>query len=113
MVVLFALASIGLGVTGQLLFKVGAQMPVHTPGDLISNLVRPQTIVAFAMYAASIPLWLTVISRAPLSYAYPLLGLNYALVVSAAAWILGEPVPLRRWLGVLFVITGFLVTATS
>jgi len=57
MVVPFALDSIGLGVTGQLLFKVGAQMPVHTPGDLISNLVRPQTIVAFAMYAASIPLW--------------------------------------------------------
>jgi multidrug transporter EmrE-like cation transporter len=113
MIVVLALAAIGLGVTGQLFFKIGAQIPVHTPGDLINNLLRPQTLFAFAMYAASIPLWLTVVSRAPLSYAYPLLGLNYALVVSASALILGEPIPLRRWLGVVCVITGFLVTATS
>jgi len=113
MVLLLALISVALGVTGQVLFKVGAHVPVHTPGDLISNLLRPYTIMAFALYAASVPLWLTVVSRAPLSYAYPLLGMNYALVVSASAWILGEPVSPHRWVGVALVISGFLVTATS
>jgi excisionase family DNA binding protein len=113
MVLLLALASVALGVTGQLLFKAGAHTPVHTPGDLITNVLRPHTIVAFVAYAASIPLWLTVVSRSPLSYAYPLLGLNYVLVVSASAWVLGEPVSMHRWVGVGLVVAGFLVTATS
>lgn len=113
MVLLLALTAIGLGVTGQVLFKAGALTPVHTPADLLGNLLRPYTMSALALYAVSTPLWLTVVSRVPLSYAYPLLGLNYALVVSASAWILGEPVSFHRWIGVLLVIAGFLVTATS
>jgi multidrug transporter EmrE-like cation transporter len=113
MVLFLTLLSVALGVTGQLLFKVGANIPVHTPRDLISNLLRPSTLTAFVMYAASVPLWLTVVSRAPLSYAYPLLGMNFVLVVSASAWILGEPVSVHRWVGVVLVIAGFLVAATS
>lgn len=113
MVLLLALASIIMGVAGQLLFKMGAMTPVHSLGDLVGNLLRPTTMVALGMYSVATPLWLTVISRAPLSYAYPLLSLNFVLIVSASAWVLGEPISVHRWVGVLLVVSGFLVAATS
>lgn len=113
MVVLLVLASISLGVTGQVLLKLGAHTPVLAPGDLIGNLLRPTTLVALSLYVAATLLWITVLSRAPLSYAYPLLGLNYVLVVLMSAWILHEPVSVHRWIGVSVIVVGFLVTATS
>lgn len=113
MILLLVLMSVGVGAVGQLLFKAGAITPVHSLGDLAGNLLRPPTLSALVMYVASTLLWLVVVSRAPLSYAYPLLGLNYALVVGASAWLLREPVSLHRWIGVVFVVVGFIVTATS
>ncbi len=113
MILVLVLTSIGVGAVGQLLFKAGAITPVHSLGDLVSNLLRPPTAFALIMYMASTLLWLVVVSRAPLSYVYPLLGLNYVIVVGASAWLLQEPVSLHRWIGVAFVVLGFLVTATS
>jgi multidrug transporter EmrE-like cation transporter len=113
MILLLVLMSIGVGVVGQLLFKAGAVTPVHSLADLVDNLLRPPTISALVMYVASTLLWLVVVSRARLSYAYPLLGLNYALVVGASAWLLQEPVSPHRWIGVGFIVVGFVVAATS
>ena len=113
MVLLLVLASISMGVVGQLLLKMGASTPVLAPGDLIRNLLRPTTLVALLLYGGATLLWITVLSRAALSYAYPLLGLNYALIVLLSAWILHEPVSVHRWVGVLVIVIGFLVTATS
>lgn len=110
---LLILVSIGLSITGQVLLKVGATTPVHAPGDLLSNLLRPHTLIALTMYAASGLLWISVLSRNELSYAYPLLGLNYAVIVGISAWLLHEPISIHRWVGVLIIAVGFLVTATS
>jgi drug/metabolite transporter (DMT)-like permease len=54
-----------------------------------------------------------VLSRVPLSYAYPLLALNYVLVVAISAWFLGESVSAQRWVGVGVIMLGFLIAATS
>jgi drug/metabolite transporter (DMT)-like permease len=113
MVLVIVLLSIGIGVTGQLLLKMGASTPVHSLGDLMRNLLSPTTIVALFMYAVASLLWIAVLSRARLSYAYPLLGLNYVLVVLASVLILHEPVSLYRWIGVSFIVLGFIVAARS
>jgi multidrug transporter EmrE-like cation transporter len=113
MVLVMVLLSIGIGVTGQLLLKMGANTPVHNPGDLLRNLLSPTTIVALFMYVVASLLWIAVLSRARLSYAYPLLGLNYALIVLLSVVILHESVSLYRWIGVGFIVLGFIVTATS
>lgn len=107
------LISIGFAITGQVLLKLGAATPVHAPGDLLSNLLRPHTLIALAMFGASGIFWISVLSRNELSYAYPLLGLNYAVIVAISAWLLHEPVSVHRWIGVLIIALGFLVTATS
>ncbi len=113
MVLVIVLLSIGIGVTGQLLLKMGASTPVHNLSDLMRNLLSPTTIVALFMYVVASLLWIAVLSRARLSYAYPLLGLNYVLVVLVSVLILHEPVSSYRWIGVGFIVLGFIVTATS
>ncbi len=113
MVLVMVLVSIGIEVTGQLLLKIGASTPVHNPADLIRNLLSPTTIVALFMYVVASLLWIAVLSRARLSYAYPLLGLNYVLIVLLSVLILHESVSLYRWIGVGFIVLGFIVTATS
>ncbi len=110
---LFVLASISMAVAGQLLLKIGATTPVRVPADLLTNLLKAQTLLALVLYATSALLWIVVLSRSQLSFAYPLLGLNYALVVAISAWILHEPVSIHRWIGVAVISIGFLVTATS
>ena len=113
MVLLLVLASIVVGIIGQLLLKVGANTPVLAFGDLAGILLKPTTVIALALYVGATLLWITVLSRAALSYAYPLLGLNYVFVVLMSAWILHEPVSLHRWIGVFVIAIGFLVAATS
>jgi multidrug transporter EmrE-like cation transporter len=107
------LAAVGTSVTGQLLLKLGASTPVHSPADLVSILLKPYTLVALVFYAVSAILWIMVLSRVPLSYAYPLLALNYVLVVAVSAWFLGEAVSAQRWVGVGVIMLGFLIAATS
>ena len=113
MVLLLALTSIAMAAAGQLLLKVGAVTVVRSPSDLLLDLVRPHTMIGLLLYFISALLWITVLSRTQLSYAYPLVGLNYVLVVLVSAWILGEQVSAHRWVGVLLIVIGFLLSATS
>jgi uncharacterized membrane protein len=82
-------------------------------GDLLRNLLVPATLIVLALYAVATPLRVTALSRAKLSYLYPLARLNYVLVVLASAAILHEPVSRHRWSGVLIIAIGFLVVATT
>ena len=113
MVLLLIFASIGIGVAGQILLKMGASVPVDGMPALLQVVTKPTTLVALALYVGAALLWITVLSRAALSYAYPMLGLNYVLVVVMSAWVLGEPVSIQRWVGVCFIAVGFAVTAGS
>ena len=50
--------------------------------------------------------WLVVLSFWPLSIAYPVLGLNYVLVVVAAKLYFHEAVSFQRWCGIFVIILG-------
>ncbi len=113
MILALVLLSIVMGVIGQFLLKIGASTPVHSPADLLRDLLRPTTVAALALYVGATCLWITALSRAPLSYVYPLLGLNFIFVVAISSMILHEPVSIHRWLGVAFVAIGFILVATS
>lgn len=112
-IVLLVLVSLCMGTIGQVMLKLGAQTPVHGPTDLVGNILRPMTLGALLLYGVASLLWITVLSRSALSYAYPLLGLGYVLVVLVSAGVLHEPVSVQRWTGVLLVAIGFVVVATS
>jgi undecaprenyl phosphate-alpha-L-ara4N flippase subunit ArnF len=66
------------------------------------------TVAGLSAYACSLLIWLAVLVRYPLSFAYPLLGLSYALVyVGATHWPrLAEMATPLRTVGTLLILLG-------
>ncbi|MBI2865680.1 MAG: EamA family transporter [Chloroflexi bacterium] len=107
-------------VTGELLLKHGMNN-VGTfslqPGLVLSGLVRAFTnayvLGGFSFIFLGSVFWLSVISRVPLSFAYPLLSLSYVLVVIMAWLILKENVSLTRMVGIFIIVSGVVVVGLS
>ena len=58
-------------------------------------------------------MWLAVLSRASLSFAYPFAALTYVLILLFDTFVLDEPVSALRWSGVGFIVVGiFLISRT-
>lgn len=72
---------------------------------IASGLTEPLVLLGLACYVTSSVLWLVVLSRVPLSVAYPFGALSYVLVVIVAL-ITGEHVSALRWVGVVLIVGG-------
>ena len=53
--------------------------------------------------------WLNVLQRLPLSPAYPMLSLNFVMVMLAARWLFHELTTARHWCGVASIMLGILL----
>lgn len=101
------LINIVLLVAGQTVWKIGlTKLGGLHAGNLLSVLLSPYIIAGIAMYGVATVLWLAVLSRLPLSIAYPLQSVAYALGIVIAAFVFREVVPLHRWIGVAVVLAG-------
>ncbi len=115
------LVAVLLVITGQLVLKIGMlrvgaidRERARTPLALVFEIARqPAVVGGLAIYGVSALLWLYVLSRTELSYAYPFLSLAYAGVTAAATVLLKEPFTRRQWLGLLFVMAGVMSVAAS
>lgn len=111
----WALVSIVLVSVAQVSMKSGMlALPnismTHWPP--LSTLMEgwPAIAVLFGIicYGLSMVCWFMVLRYLPLSCAYPLISLSYALVYLAAVFLpwLNEPMSLRKNLGVLMIMLG-------
>ncbi|MDD9954340.1 MAG: EamA family transporter [Candidatus Woesearchaeota archaeon] len=97
-----ALATL-LGAFGAFFLKLGsAHFSLH-PLKLLRNW---QFLLGGCLYAASIPVYLFVLSRLPLSITYPLTSMQYIWVFLLSAIFLKERVHIWRWAGVCLIIGG-------
>ncbi|WP_321575618.1 EamA family transporter [Paenibacillus guangzhouensis] len=101
-------------VAGQIAWKIGLQQAggIHF-GNLFSVLFSPLILLGIALYALATGLWLVVLSRLPLSLAYPLQSLAYAIGIFAAWYVFGESVPLNRWIGAAVIVLGAAIIAAK
>ena len=93
---------------GQVLFKrVG--LSIGNSG-LVSMLFDPLLYAALALYGIATILWVWILSRVPLSQAYPWVGATVVIVVLLGWWLFGErPSPIF-WLGLALVTVGVFLT---
>lgn len=110
---LILLVAVIFSVAGELLLKNGMNQvgllslrPDAFLGTMLRVLTTPSILVGFVCVGIAAVFWLSVLSRAPLSWAYPMLSLSYVLGVFAAAIFLKEPLNLSRILGVLIIVSG-------
>ena len=64
-------------------------------------------------YAASIGLWLVVLSRVEVSAAYPMLSIGYVLAAVMGYFFLGESVGVERMAGIALICGGVLLVART
>ena len=55
------------------------------------------------LFGISAIVWLVVLSRASLSFAYPFASLTYVLILLFDQFVLKDEVPALRWGGVAFI----------
>ncbi len=113
--------SVALSVSGQLILKIGVgklsaieNFTAAAFGEFLRQaLFSPLVLFGFVLYALSAALWLVVISRLELSYAYPFLALNFVLLTVFSRVVLSETIPMLRWIGILLICVGILFVARS
>ncbi len=106
--------------TGQLFLKMGMSQVgdfAFAPDAIL--VVLPQIIfnpfiwLGFTGFIGGTVFWLGVISRAPLSLAYPILAMSYFVVVLEAWLILGEPITWQLLVGVAIIFVGVVIVGLS
>lgn len=87
---------------------------VSRPMDTVTRALKePRLWVGLTLFGVSALFWLIVLSRVPLSVAYPIVGLSYIIVVAIARVFLHEQVPPLRWVGVAVVAVGIALVGLS
>ena len=86
---------------------------VDVPKRLLELLTVPWLWVALTCYGLSVIVWLVGLSRAPVSQAYPMLSLNYVLMVGLAWWLFNEVPNVERVVGILVIVVGVVLVFRS
>jgi drug/metabolite transporter (DMT)-like permease len=103
--------SILLSAAAQVLLKFGAP-PSGEAGWLgLGGLATAWTWLGIVALIGSLISWLYALRFVALSVAFTLAGAIHALVPLASWLVLGESISSRRWLGILLVIAGVLISA--
>jgi len=122
MLIVIILLSVTLAALAQLTLKAGMN---HVNDSLAPDtfslngaslkalLAQPLVWGGLVLFGFSAIVWLVVLSRASLSFAYPFAATTYVLILLFDHFVLDEQVPALRWAGVAFIATGiFLISRT-
>jgi drug/metabolite transporter (DMT)-like permease len=93
--------------------RIGSAEVAQAGQTVGRSLKEPRLWIGLTLFGISALFWLVVLSRVPLSLAYPLVGVSYILIVAFARLFLGEHVPPLRWVGVSIVALGIAVVGLS
>ena len=120
MLIALILVSVGLAAAAQIILKHGMNQVVHRTGHAFQfngSSIRAVASTAWvwiglATFGLSALVWLAVLSRAALSFAYPFAALTYVVIVLYDS-VRGANVGGLRWGGVGLIVLGiFLVSRT-
>lgn len=122
MLIAMILLSVALAAVAQLALKTGMNEVTDklSPESFSLNGPSLKALVAqpfvwggLFLFGISAMVWLAVLSRASLSFAYPFASLTYVLILIFDQFVLKDEVPPLRWGGVAFIGIGiFLISRT-
>jgi drug/metabolite transporter (DMT)-like permease len=117
-----ALVSINIlfNVIGQLLLKTGMNKLGNfkisleaLPPVFLKAFLSPYILLGLGCYVTGFLIWLIVLAKAEVSYAYPLISLGYVLTAIMGWWLLGENVTLLRLAGIMVTCIGVFMISQS
>lgn len=98
----------GMNQIGQFEFSFANALPIGL--KVMGNF---PIVTGLTMYVMSVVVWLLVLSRVQVSFAYPMLSIGYVVNALAAYYFFGEPLTSMRMLGIFIIIAGVYLVAQS
>lgn len=109
-----------LNTAAQLLLKAGMLRIGHFDFELNKLLnisyqvmLNPYIIIGLLAYIISFVVWLMVLSRVEISFAYPLISIGYVLSAITAYYFFNEDLSVLRLLGIVVILFGVYLVARS
>ncbi|WP_028552630.1 SMR family transporter [Paenibacillus sp. UNC451MF] len=107
------LISVVLGSLGQVILKLGSNKLGTIPLELTtvaSSMLRllktPEIIIGLILFGSSFLLWIKVLTRSELSYAYPMVSIGYINVVILSYFFLNESFNWNKLIGIAIIVAG-------
>jgi drug/metabolite transporter (DMT)-like permease len=120
LVLALIMLDVGLNVLGQLSLKFGMSklgnfaVSLSTlPPVFVQAAFNPYILLGMLCYGLGFLVWLVVLAKAEVSYAYPLISLGYVFTAILARVLIGEAVTLSRMAGILVICLGVFLVARS
>lgn len=117
------LISVALAATAQLTLKHAmnvvtdhgtAPLSLRAPAETIRRVVlNPFVWGGLVMFGFSASVWLIVLSRTTLSFAYPFASLTYVLILVVDRFVLRTPISGLRYAGVALIIGGLVLISRT
>ncbi|MCI0696927.1 transporter [candidate division KSB1 bacterium] len=114
------LLSILFGIVGQLLLKKATLSKrigfdaTHLTQSIMSLVLNPYLLSWIFLAGISAALWIFVVSKLELSFAYPVsMTLSYMLILVLSWWLFNENMSITRWLGVALMCVGLFLAYRS
>jgi drug/metabolite transporter (DMT)-like permease len=120
MLIALILFSVTLAAVAQLTLKHGMNLVNDELSPDVFSLNAPSLRVVIQqpyvwsglfLFGLSALVWLMVLSRASLSFAYPFAALTYVLILLFDQFVLDDTVPPLRWAGVVFIGIGIILVS--
>ncbi|MBB4066398.1 GRP family sugar transporter [Gellertiella hungarica] len=120
MPILLILISVCLSAFAQTLFRIGMTRPdvqaalapsADGMGTLRVLLLSPYLWSGLAAYGFGTLLWLFVLSKVPVSFAYPFVALGIVITTLSGVFILGEQISRLSMIGIAITALGIVTVA--
>lgn len=109
-----------LNVAGQLSLKFGMSRLGNfsvslseLPPVFFKAAFNPYVLLGLMCYGMGFMVWLIVLAKAEVSYAYPMISLGYVFTALLAWMLFGENVTLTRMAGIFITCLGVFIIARS
>ena len=99
----------GMSSIGHFQFSIENMVPIA-----LRVAVNPFVLAGLVCYVVSVVVWLLVLSRVEVSYAYPLLSIGYIVTAFAGKYFFNEALTPVRWAGIIVICFGvYLITRSA
>ena len=121
MIAIIFIVGITIGAMGSILLKIGAghlgHIEIGSFQQMIQFVFRLLTdltaLAGMTMYFLSGLIWSYLLTKLDISFVQPILALTYVATPILAIVLLGEHVPLLRWVGIAVIVLGVVIVART
>lgn len=114
--IVLILTSVFMGAVGQVLLKAGADrlgefnLSFNTFFQSIWTIIKiPYILIGMVFFGLSFLLWIKVLTKSELSYAYPMVSLSYVIVGIASAIFFNEAITMNKIFGIAAIVLGVFI----